>query len=257
MEHELGLTALFNQYLAGPGNALRHLIGLSGPTERPWDNSVVMELLVVALLVVTVAILRSGLSVDKPGKLQHIFELLYEFFATTLDEVGIHHGEKYLPYIGMIFMFILSLNLIGIIPAFASPTMAPWVPAGLAVVTFIYFNAAGFQAHGIKYLMHFTGPVRFPHPLANVVIMAFMTIIELISLFIRPLSLTVRLYGNMFAGEQVTNVFLSLTKIVIPVIFMGLHVFVALVQTYVFFLLATIYIAGATAHEEEAASHTM
>ena len=85
MENELGLTALFNQYLAGPGNALRHLIGLSGPTERPWDNSVVMEILVVALLVVTVAILRSQLSVDKPGKLQHIFEMLQEFFTTTVS----------------------------------------------------------------------------------------------------------------------------------------------------------------------------
>jgi F-type H+-transporting ATPase subunit a len=81
--------------------------------------------------------------------------------------------------------------------------------------------------------------------------MMFMTFIELISLFIRPLSLTVRLYGNMFAGEQVTNVFLSLTKIVIPVIFMGLHVFVSFIQAYVFFLLTTIYISLATAHDED------
>ena len=257
MENELGLTALFNQYLAGPGNALRHLIGLSGPTDRPWDNSVVMEILVVALLVVTVAILRSSLSVDNPGKLQHIFEMLQEFFKTTIDEVGIHHGEKYIPYIGMMFIFILSMNLIGMIPAFESPTMSPWVPAGLAVVTFIYFNAMGFAAHGIKYLAHFAGPVRFPNPIGNFAIIVFMSFIEVISLFIRPLSLTVRLYGNMFAGEQVTNVFLSLTKIVIPVIFMGLHLFVAVIQAYVFFLLTTIYIAGATAHEDEAAADTI
>ena len=78
--------------------------------------------------------------------------------------------------------------------------------------------------------------------------------IETASVFIRPLSLTVRLYGNMFAGEQVTNVFLSLTKIVIPVIFMGLHVFVSFIQAYVFFLLTTIYISLATAHEGEAAA---
>jgi F-type H+-transporting ATPase subunit a len=257
MENELGLTALFNRYLAGPGNALRHVIALSGPTERPWDNSIVMELLVVALLVVTVAILRSGLSVDKPGKLQHIFEILNEFFTTTVNEVGIHHGKKYIPYIGTIFIFILSMNLIGIIPAFESPTMAPWVPAGLALVTFVYFNAMGFQAHGIKYLAHFAGPVRFGHPLANVAIILFMLPIEIASVLIRPLSLTVRLYGNMFAGEQVTNVFLSLTKIVIPVIFMALHVFVALVQTYVFFLLTTIYISTATAHEGEAAADVL
>ena len=257
MENELGLTALFNQYLAGPGNALRHLIGLSGPTERPWDNSVVMEILVVALLVVTVAILRTQLSVDKPGRLQLSFEWVYNFCTTTINEVGMHHGEKYIPYIGTIGIFILCMNLIGIIPAFESPTMSPWVPAGLAIVTFIYFNAMGFAAQGIKYFAHFAGPVRFPHPVANVAIILFMVPIETASVFIRPLSLTVRLYGNMFAGEQVTNVFLSLTKIVIPVLLMGLHVFVALVQTYVFFLLATIYIAGATAHEDEAAADTI
>ncbi len=249
MEHELGLTALFNQYLSGPGNALRHLIGLSSPTERPWDNSVVMELLVVALLVVTVAILRAGLSVDKPGKLQHIFEMLHEFFTTTVHEVGIHHGEKYIPYIGTLFVFILSMNLIGIVPAFESPTMSPWVPAGLAIVTFIYFNAMGFAAQGIKYVAHFAGPVRFPNPIANVAIILFMLPIETASVFIRPLSLTVRLYGNMFGGEQVTNVFLNLTYLVFPAIFMGLHVFVALVQTYVFTLLTMIYVGLATAHE--------
>jgi F-type H+-transporting ATPase subunit a len=253
MEHELGLTALFNDYLAGLANAILTIFHVAAEhPERPWENSLVIELLVVALLVLTVAILKSSLSVDKPGKLQHIFEMLYGFFKTTVDEVGLHHGSQYIPYIGTIFIFILSMNLIGIIPAFESPTMAPWVPAGLAVVTFIYFNAMGFKAHGIKYLAHFAGPVRFPNPLANVAIILFMLPIEITSVLIRPLSLTVRLYGNMFAGEQVTNVFLSLTKIVIPVIFMGLHVFVALIQSYVFFLLTTIYIAGATAHEEEA-----
>ena len=256
MEHELGLTTLFNHYLAALGNALRPLIGL--PTaEHPWDNSIVMELLVVALLVVTVAILRSRLSVDKPGKLQHIFEMLHEFFTTTVNEIGIHHGEKYIPYIGTIFIFILSMNLIGIVPAFESPTMVHWVPAGLALVTFVYFNAVGFQAHGIKYLAHFAGPVRFPNPIANVAIILFMLPIEIASVLIRPLSLTVRLYGNMFAGEQVTSVFLSLTKIIIPVIFMGLHVFVAFVQAYVFFLLTTIYVSVATAHEDEAAADVL
>jgi len=129
--------------------------------------------------------------------------------------------------------------------------------AALALATFVYFNAMGFGAHGIKYLAHFAGPVRFPHPIANIAIILFMLPIETASVFIRPLSLTVRLYGNMFAGEQVTNVFLSLTKIVIPVIFMGLHVFVSFIQAYVFFLLTTIYISLATAHDEESAADTV
>ncbi len=252
MEHELGLTALFNNYLAGLANAILGIFNIKAENpSRPWDNSLVMELLVVALLMITVAILRAGLSVDKPGKLQHLFELLYEFFDETLHQVGVHHAEKYLPYIGTLFIFILSMNLIGAIPAFEAPTMAPWVPAGLAIVTFLYFNLMGFQAQGIKYFAHFAGPVRFPHPIANIAIILFMLPIETISIFIRPLSLTVRLYGNMFAGEQVTNVFLGLTKLVIPVIFMALHIFVALVQSYVFMLLTVIYVAAAVEHHDE------
>jgi F-type H+-transporting ATPase subunit a len=143
-------------------------------------------------------------------------------------------------YFGTLFVFIASMNLIGIIPAFESPTMFTYVPAGLAVWTFLYFNFAGFRTNGLGYLKHFAGPVIWLAP--------FMFVVEMISLFIRPLSLTVRLYGNMFAGEQVTLVFMSLTKLVVPVIFMGLHVFVSLVQAYVFTTLTMIYIAGATAH---------
>jgi len=248
MEHELGLTTLFNNYLAGLGNGILGLFGR--PTsERPWENWLVMEILVVALVMIAVAILRSRLSVEKPGTLQNVFEGIYGFINTTIDEVGVHHGKDYIPYIGTIFIFILSMNLIGIIPAFESPTMVPFVPAGLAIFTFLYFNAMGFKAHGPGYLAHFAGPVRFPNKLATIGIIAFMVPIELISVFIRPLSLTVRLYGNMFAGEQVTNVFLDLTKLVIPVIFMGLHVFVAFVQAYVFTLLTTIYISAAVSHE--------
>jgi F-type H+-transporting ATPase subunit a len=241
-EHELALTRFFNEYLAGLANAVLGLFGITAKHPgHPWETWLVVELLVVVLLMVVVAILRSQLSADKPGPLQHVFELIYGFIKTTIDEVGIEHGEKHLAYIGTIFIFILSMNLIGTIPAFEAPTMVVFVPAGLAICTFVYYNAAGFRANGIGYLKQFAGPVLW---------LAWLMIpIELISHFVRPLSLTVRLYGNMFAGEQVTGVFLDLTKLVIPVIFMCLHLFVALVQTYVFTLLTTIYISGATSHE--------
>ncbi len=242
MEHELGLTSLFNDYLAGLANAILSMVGMTAEhAERPWQNWLVMELLVVALLMVTVAILRARLSVDKPGKLQHIFEMVWGFINDTVDQVGIHHGEIYAPYIATVFILILSCNLIGMIPGLEAPTMVPYVPAGLAIVTFIYYNFRGFQANGIGYLKHLAGPVAWLAPL--------MIPIELISHFVRPLSLTVRLYGNMFAGEQVTNVFLDLTKLVIPVVFMALHLFVAFVQAYVFTLLTTIYVSTATSHE--------
>jgi F-type H+-transporting ATPase subunit a len=243
MEHELWLTALFNDYLAGVANAILGIFNLHAENPaRPWQNWIVMELLVVALVMIGAALIRSRLSPDNPRGLQHFFESVYGFIKSTAADAGVPHAEKFIPYFSTIFLFIASMNLIGIIPAFESPTMFPWVPAGLAVFTFFYFNTAGFKANGLGYLKHLMGPVWWLAPL--------MIPIELISLFIRPLSLTVRLYGNMYAGEQVTLVFLGLTKLVIPVIFMGLHLFVALVQAYVFTMLTMIYVAGATEHPE-------
>jgi F-type H+-transporting ATPase subunit a len=250
MERELGLVALFNDHLAGVANAILGVFNITAKNPaRPWEAWIVMEILVAVLLMILVALLKAKLSPDKPGALQHIFELFYGFINKTASEGGIHHTHEYVPYIGTIAIFILSMNLIGIIPSFESPTMSPWVPAGLAIVTFFYFNIMGFKVHGIKYLAHFAGPVRFSNPLATAAIICFLVPIELISMFIRPLSLTVRLFGNIFAGEQVTLVFLDLTKFLFPVIFMGLHIFVGLVQAYVFTLLTTIYIAMATSEE--------
>ncbi len=200
-----------------------------------------MELLVVVLIMLTVALLRGRLSAENPGKLQHIFQLISGFIDETISHGGVAHGERFVYYIGTIFIFILSMNLIGMVPGLESPTNVVYVTVGLAIPTFLYYNAVGLKAHGIGYLKQFMGPVAWLAPL--------MIPIELISHFVRPLSLSVRLYGNMFAGEQVTGVFLQLTYLVIPIIFMLLHVFVALVQTYVFVLLTTIYIGGAVSDE--------
>ncbi len=241
-EHELALTALFNEHLAGPANAALRMVGVTAENpQRPWENWIVMELLVVALIMITVAILRGRLSADKPGVLQHIFELIYEFIDNTIKEVGVHHGERFIYYVGTIFIFILSMNLVGLVPGLDSPTNYIYVTVGLAVPTFLYYNFVGLREFGFGYLKQFMGPVAWLAPL--------MIPIEIISHFVRPLSLSVRLYGNMFAGEQVTGVFLRLTYVLIPVIFMLLHVFVALVQTYVFTLLTTIYLGGATSEE--------
>jgi F-type H+-transporting ATPase subunit a len=242
MEHELWLTALFNDYLAAPANAILGLVGItSSHPERPWENWLTMELLVVALLMTLAAVVRASLSPDKPGNLQHIFEGIYGFIKNTAEEAGLHHPGRYMPYLGTLFIFILAMNLIGIIPTLESPTMFAQVPAGIAVWTFLYYNFHGVREVGGSYVKHFIGPVAWLAPL--------MIIIEIIGHFARPLSLTMRLYGNMFGGEQVTLLFLNLTYFIIPVIFMALHVAVSIVQAYVFMLLTTIYVSGATAHE--------
>jgi len=241
-EHELALTALFNEHLSGPANAVLGIFGFTAENPaRPWPNWLVMELLVVALIMITVAMLRPRLSAENPGKLQQVFELMYEFVANTISEVGVHHGERFVYFIGTIFIFILSMNLIGIIPVLEAPTNVIYVTVGLAVSVFIYYNVVGFRELGFGYLKQFMGPVAWLAPL--------LIPIELISHVVRPLSLSVRLYGNMFAGEQVTGIFLKLTYLVIPIIFILLHIFVAIIQTYVFTLLTTIYVGQATSEE--------
>jgi F-type H+-transporting ATPase subunit a len=200
-----------------------------------------MQFVVVLFLMAVVALLRLRLSADRPGNIQQAFELFYEFVhGQAEDQIG-HEGLRYMGFFGTIFLFILTANLIGLVPCFESPTQNPSVTAGCALATFIYYNLIGIQANGFKYPAHFAGPVWWLAPL--------MLPIEIISHMARPLSLTIRLYANMFAGEQVTMVFLGLTLFPIPVIFMGLHVFVGVIQAYIFMLLTMAYVAGAVAHE--------
>jgi F-type H+-transporting ATPase subunit a len=241
--NENWLTEIFNNYLGGVGNAILGLFNVTAKDPKhPWETWLVMELLVVAILVVLIAIVRSCLSVDRPGKLQHLFESLDEFLETQASDVGIHHPEKYVSLFGTLFIFILGMNLIGIIPGFESPTMTVYVPAALAMCTWVYYHAMGLRALGpVGYLKQFLGPMLYLAPL--------MIFIEIIGHLARMLSLTVRLYGNIFAGDQVTNVFISLTYVVIPVIFMGLHVFVAFLQAYIFTLLTMIYVSMGTSQE--------
>ena len=239
-ESELFVTKFFNDYLAAPGNAVLSLVGKHAEA-RPWADFIVMQLLVVASLMLLFALLRPKLSADKPGKFQQIFELLYEFVRDQAqDQVG-HTAHRYIAFFGVILLYVLSSNLIGLIPCFESPTMNASVTAGCALSTFAYYNLKGLQVHGIRYLGHFAGPLWWLAPL--------MFPIEIISHLARILSLTVRLYANIFAGEQVTMVFLGLTKFGPPVIFMGLHIFVGVVQAYIFMLLAMVYVGGAVAHE--------
>jgi F-type H+-transporting ATPase subunit a len=240
-ESELWITRIFNDYLPGLGNAALQLVGKHAEP-RPWADFVTMQLLVVALLMLVVAILRPRLSVSKPGGLQHIFEMFYEFVkGQAEDQVG-HAAHHYLAFFATIFLFILTSNLIGLVPCFESPTQNASVTAGCAMATFLYYHLAGVIAQGpLRYLAHFAGPMWALAPL--------MSPIEIVSHLARILSLTVRLYANMFAGEQVTMVFLMLTKFIVPVVFMGLHVFVGVVQAYIFMLLTMVYVGAAVAHD--------
>jgi F-type H+-transporting ATPase subunit a len=148
-------------------------------------------------------------------------------------------------------MFILTCNLIGVVPGLESPTAVPVVPLGCALLTWLYYNYYGVRTNGPwGYLKHFIGPQDKDMPLLVRIFLPFLMFpIEVFSHLARIMSLTIRLFANMFAGEMVTLVFFSLIPLALPVAFEGLHIGVSLVQTYIFVLLTCVYLGEATAQE--------
>jgi F-type H+-transporting ATPase subunit a len=242
MPEQLWFTEILNRFFAGPVTALLRAVHVNPQyPQAPISNAVAMQVLVFGFLVILFASVRASLSVDKPGALQHVFEGIHGFIQGQSEEVIGHHSEGFTPFLVTLALFILLGNLLGLIPGFESPTANPVVPLGCALCTFVYYQAQGFKHAGIGYLKHFAGPLPILAPL--------MIPIEIISHLARVMSLTIRLYANMFAGDLVTLVFFSLVPIGIPVIFLGLHLAVSLLQAYIFVLLATVYLAGAVAEE--------
>jgi F-type H+-transporting ATPase subunit a len=242
MPEQLLITAFLNQHLAGPVTGLMRVLHIEPAyPEAPISNAVSMELLVFLFLMALFLMVRSRLSVDRPGALQHVFEGAHGFIQGQSEEIDGHHSEGFTPFLMALGLFILLCNLIGVIPGFQSPTATPVVPLGCAICAFVYYQTQGFKHAGIAYLKHFAGPMPLLAPL--------MVPIELISHFARVLSLTIRLYANIFAGDMVTLVFFSLVPIGVPILFLGLHIGVSLLQTYIFVLLTTVYLAGAVAEE--------
>jgi len=240
---QLPFTALLNKIFGPIALALLHALHVQPDhAEAPISNSVAMEILVFLVLVVFFFAVRARLSVDKPGALQHIIEGVHGFISGQSEEIIGHHSEHYTPFLVALGLFILLCNLIGLVPGFESPTAVPPVPLGCAICAFVYYNFQGIRKQGpLNYAKHFAGPMPALAPL--------MIPIEIISHMARMLSLTIRLFANMFAGDMVTLVFFSLVPIGVPVIFLGLHIGVSFLQAYIFVLLTTVYLQGAVATE--------
>jgi F-type H+-transporting ATPase subunit a len=242
MSEQLWITALLNKYFAGVANAILSVFHLhASHAQAPIANYVAMQILVLVLLLVFFAVVRARLSVDNPGVLQHVMEGIDSFVSNQGHEVIGHGYEPYTGYLTILGVYILVCCLIGVIPGFESPTAVPSVPLGCALVTWFYYHLQGIRRNGFGYIKNFLGPEPFVAPL--------LFPIEIFSHLARILSLTIRLFANMFAGDMVTLVFLSLFPIAIPVVFLLLHIGVSFIQTYIFVLLATVYIAEAVAHE--------
>jgi len=172
------------------------------------------------------------------------FDLFCETFGRYHDSVLGIENRKHLAFNSSVFLFVLVLNLIGLIPGFPSPTTSVWFNVAIALVVFCYFNYLGIKEHGWGgYLKHFAGPVWW--------LAWFIFPLEIFSTALRIFTLNLRLYWNISADHLVLGIFTDLTHFFIPIIFYGLGTFVCFMQAFIFTTLTMIYILLATQHEEE------
>ena len=205
------------------------------------ENRYVPDQVMYALVVVALLSLLSLLATRRlavyPGKAQNVMEVILGGFDSLLNEIMGHNGRKFFPLIATLGLFILTSNLIGLVPGFESPTSNINTNAAMAIVVFLSTHVVGVKEHGLKYFKQFMGPVWWLTPL--------MLPIEVISHISRPLSLTFRLFGNIKGEDIVLLVVLFLVPWFVPLPVFILMIFTSLVQTLVFMLLAMMYIAGA------------
>ena len=176
-------------------------------------------------------------------------EIFVEWFVGFIEGILGHKGRRYVHVYGTFFLFILAANLVGLLPGFTPPTSNFNVTFALGVTSFLVYNYYGLQVHGLGYLKHFVGPIWW---------LAFLMLpLELIDNFVRPVSLALRLFGNMTGDHLVLEIFTDLTKVVIPVVFYMLGAFVSLIQAFVFTILSIIYLSLAVAEHEEHVPHDL
>lgn len=172
-----------------------------------------------------------------------VFEVACQSILNLMEGIIGKSAKQYFPLVAGLFIYIFINNVLGIIPGFLPPTDNINTTIALGIVVFIYFNYVGIKTQGlIPYLKHFCGPIIFLAPL--------MFVIEMIGILVRPVSLGLRLFGNMTGDHLVLGIFSDLVPIIIPIAFLGLGMFVSFIQAFVFSLLTTIYIALSLPHDD-------
>ena len=241
---------LWDKFFAKFGTDAETVWGLAYSPENaiPWHT--IMFILACALTVALVWILKGKLSESEPGDGQQTLESgVLAIHDLIVDVIG-PHGVKYFPVVATFATLILICNLMGFFPLFMAPSASLNVTFALGICSFVYYNYIGIKENGIvAHLGHLTGPVLWLAPLVF--------LIELVSNFVRPMSLGLRLFGNMFADETlaatVAGLYPPYTQFIVPVFLMPLGLFVCFVQTFVFALLSMVYLAEvshATHHDE-------
>jgi F-type H+-transporting ATPase subunit a len=204
-------------------------------------SHIVFAIIATLILIVFFKLVVKNLSIF-PGKMQNVLEGLYKFFQGLVDDMIGHEGRKFIPVLATLGLFITVSNLMGLFPEMASPTANLNTTVGCAIFIFLYYHYQGVRKHGvIGYIKTFMGPVWW---------LAWLFFpIEVVSHFSRPLSLSMRLFGNIFGEDLVIIIIASLVPFVAPLPVMALAVFTSLLQAFIFVMLSTIYLAGAMAEE--------
>ena len=245
MHEEFFVSTLFNDYIANP---IAERMISSFPQLGEWvdyhpghdvlPSHLVMIILVSLGLTVFSVWMRRRLSVDDPGVVQQGLELIFEAILDFMKNlIGAGH-KAFFPIIGSLFLFILTCNLLGLFPGFMSPTSNINVTLGCAIIVFVYYHFHGFKTHGfVKYMAHFAGP--------SLVLAPLLFPIEIISHLARPFSLSVRLFGNIFAEEMIITSLNGIFPFLIALPVMMLALFASTVQAFIFIVLTMVYVGGA------------
>lgn len=205
-------------------------------------HNVSYGILASVILIVMAIILRGSLRLVPRG-FQNFLEVVIQAILNLVEEtIGHKWGKHLFPFVCTIFIYILLCNIMGLVPGFTAATANVNTNAGMAIPVFFATHIYGIRIHGIKYINHFLGPVRSP---AAIVLMLLMFAIELIGHIARPLTLTVRLFGNMIAKHILLIVLAILAPLIVPSVILALGLLVSVVQALVFALLTTCYLAGA------------
>jgi len=242
LHHALWIVQLVNALFGGLVAAALRPLGITfEPGKDVIPDFIVMSLLILVAVAVLCLLIRSRLSVENPGKLQILLEDALSFVYGMLDDNIGPKGRRYLPVVGGLFLFILLGNLMGLVPGLMAPTSNINVTLGCALTVFVYYQFHGFKEQGvIGYIRHFVAPPGAPIWIAPIYFP-----IEIISHFSRVLSLSVRLFGNIFGEELVILIIASLVPFVVPLPMMALGIVTSSLQAFSFAMLTTIYLAGA------------
>jgi len=191
-----------------------------------------------SLILIGVSLAIRGSLALVPKGLQNFMEVLVDALLNLAEEnIGHKWGKYFFPLIGTIGLYILVCNFMGLIPGFTAPTSNINTTASMAVPVFLATHVYGIRVHGVKYIKHFLGPIVWLAPM--------MFIIEFIGHLVRPVTLSVRLFGNMIAKHMILFALALLAPVIVPVAILGLGVLVSLIQAFVFVLLTALYLAGA------------